>query len=71
MVRRTPPKRSARSYGREEKPSEPHRDALKSAGKGLPVMTPAVTIDELYIEIKKIQETAVRREDLGDVRHGL
>jgi hypothetical protein len=34
-------------------------------------MTPAVTIDELYIEIKKIQETAVRREDLGDVRHGL
>jgi len=27
-------------------------------------MTPAVTIDELYLEIKKIQETMVRREDL-------
>jgi antitoxin YefM len=28
------------------------------------LMTPAVTIDELYLEIKKIQETMVRREDL-------
>ncbi|HNT09064.1 hypothetical protein DSECCO2_577130 [anaerobic digester metagenome] len=27
-------------------------------------MTPAVTIDELYLEIKMIQETVVRREDL-------
>jgi len=27
-------------------------------------MTPAVTLDELYLEIKKIQETMVRREDL-------
>ena len=27
-------------------------------------MTQTVTIDELYIEIKKIQETMVRREDL-------
>jgi len=27
-------------------------------------MAPAVTIDELYLEIKKIQETMVRREDL-------
>jgi len=27
-------------------------------------MTPAVTIDELYLEIKKIRETMVRREDL-------
>ena len=27
-------------------------------------MTPTVTLDELYLEIKKIQETMVRREDL-------
>jgi antitoxin YefM len=27
-------------------------------------MTPAVTIDDLYLEIKKIRETMVRREDL-------
>ena len=27
-------------------------------------MTPAVTIDALSLEIKKIQETMVRREDL-------
>jgi len=27
-------------------------------------MTQVVTIDELYTEIKKIQETMVRREDL-------
>jgi len=27
-------------------------------------MTPTVTIDELYLEIKKIQETMVRLEDL-------
>ena len=27
-------------------------------------MTPSVTIDELYLEVKKIQETMVRREDL-------
>ncbi|MBR1369656.1 hypothetical protein RJ53_09280 [Methanocalculus chunghsingensis] len=27
-------------------------------------MTPSVTIDEVYSEIKKIQDTMVRREDL-------
>jgi len=27
-------------------------------------MTPSVTIDEVYLEIKKIQDTMVRREDL-------
>jgi len=27
-------------------------------------MTPAVTIDELYLENKKIRETMARREDL-------
>lgn len=27
-------------------------------------MTPSVTIDEVYLEIKKIQNTMVRREDL-------
>ena len=27
-------------------------------------MTPSVTIDEIYLEIKKMQDTMVRREDL-------
>ena len=30
-------------------------------------MTSGVTIDEVYQEIKKIQETMVRREDLEDL----